>query len=371
MRKFILFLVQPREWTLKELCSDTERKKIKEFVGWTQKFKSSDVNFPTDLVLGPEQMEVINSEKRVVIMEGEAGTGKSTVLWALLFKHSGKHVPIEELKHVVFYIPSHKTTLINRTTGFVDEFCRVGWVKMITELEEAEIGRNTDTSVYLPDEVYDTNTIERNINRGRIYAVLIVTDQLSFSFNLFSRPDVEVIYFRKIYRCPEQISRRCSKIKRLLDQENVESNCCTLDKSYIRCLPLEMSYSNRPPLSENSSIVVRSYASLDDFDLLELIRNDKISKLNSDDKTSRLVVTWDVEQEKVGTLIRLITKHENLSVKKLKTENGFQLFQAGIEKLYPKFLTALNRRIEHSERRKNETRKDSILLSLQSNCSNF
>ena len=279
-------------------------------------------------------------------------------------KLSGKHVPIEELKHVVFYIPSHKTTLRDYIAAFVDEFCHVNWVKMITELEEAEIGRNTDTSVYLLDEVYDTNTIERNINRGRIYAVLIVIDQLSFSFSLFSRPDVEVIYFRKIYRSPEQIARCCSKIKRLLDQENVDSNCCTSDKSYIRCLPWEMSNSNRPPLSENGSIVVKSYASLDDIDMSELI---------SEDETSKLVVTWDVEKEKVETLIRLITAHENFPANRLKTENGFKIIRAGFEKFDPKVLTALNCRIEHLEtlEKKNETRKGSILLWLQSNCSNF
>ena len=55
-----------------------------EVVGWTRKIKSNNVKFPTGLVLGPEQLEVINSEKRVAIMEGEAGTGKTTVLLALL-----------------------------------------------------------------------------------------------------------------------------------------------------------------------------------------------------------------------------------------------------------------------------------------------
>ena len=322
-----------------------------EVVEWTRKLKINDVKFPTALVLGPAQLKVIESKKRVVIVEGEAGTGKTTVLLALLWKLSGKHVPVEELKHVVFYNPSYKTALKNYIAAFVDEFCHVNWVKVITELEEAEIGKNADTSVYLLDEVYDT-TIERNINRGRIYAVLIVTDQLSFSFNLFSRPDVEVIYFRKIYRSPMQIARCCSKIKRLLDQENVDSNCCTSNKSYIRCLPWEMSYSNQPPLSENSSIVVKSYASLeDDFDL---------SKLISDDETSKLVVTLDVEKEKMGTLIRLITANENFPANRLKTENGFKTIQAGFEKFYPRVLTALNCRIELLETREEKTKSEKV-----------
>ena len=48
--------------------------------------KKVKVNFPKELVMGPEQIEAINSTTPVTYLIGEAGSGKTTVLLALLYK---------------------------------------------------------------------------------------------------------------------------------------------------------------------------------------------------------------------------------------------------------------------------------------------
>ena len=54
--------------------------------------KRTDVKFPFNLVLGPEQLDATNSDAHFNLLIGEGGSGKTTVLLAVLFKHTGKHL---------------------------------------------------------------------------------------------------------------------------------------------------------------------------------------------------------------------------------------------------------------------------------------
>ena len=261
------------------MCSEEERQSIRQLVEWPNKGQQRGFPFPIDLVLGPEQMQAIKSgkekdkgqnsrkqkEKRVVLIMGEAGTGKTTILLAILSKYTGRHLEGKNLKRTVFYIPSHKITFRNYIKFFIEKFCAGNWVTIIGESEEEKIGKSID-SIYLLDEVYDINIVRRNINRGKIYAVLIVTGDMALRLQVFSRPDVELVYCRKVYRSPTDIAKSCSKLKRLIDMKKCGTDLLQRrsfnyndELSFThRDIPWEMSFSNQPPLSELCTVRVEA-----------------------------------------------------------------------------------------------------------------
>ena len=60
--------------------------------------KNKIINFPKELVKGPEQIAAINSTTQTTYLIGEAGSGKTTVLLALLYKFTRKHVKPKKLR---------------------------------------------------------------------------------------------------------------------------------------------------------------------------------------------------------------------------------------------------------------------------------
>ena len=227
------------------------------------------------------------------MLMGEPGSGKTTVLLALLFKYTGKHVSEEQKKKVVFSIPPHKTTFRDDIYSFIKEFCSREWVEVVMGLNESKICRNTGSTIYLFDEVYDANFLFSKLNVGKIYTVLIAGEKLAYSSDIFRfpRPDYEIVYFRKLYRSPAGISKVCVKLKRSMDKEKSTSGKCNqVPKFRFELIPWEMSLSNRQHMTETSPIMVKSYKSLE---LPELYR--------SIDK-SDFIVTLDL-QEKVKELL--------------------------------------------------------------------
>ena len=85
--------------------------------------KPTDVKFPTDLILGPEQLDAINSDANVNLLIGEAGSGKTTVLLAILFEFTGKHLKYCDLRKVIFIIPERKVAFTKYVEGFIKEYC--------------------------------------------------------------------------------------------------------------------------------------------------------------------------------------------------------------------------------------------------------
>ena len=235
----------------------------------------------------------INSERRVILLMGEAGTGKTTVLLAILFKYTGKHVTEEDRKKVVFSIPYHKTTFKKDIVFFVEQFCDREWVEILLGFDEERVCRNTGSTVYLFDEIYDINLISRTLERGKVFAVVIRGEKMLFESEIFRLPrsDLKLIYFRKIYRTPADISNCCVKLKRLLDKKSVKAN--SLNDHFPhqhQYIPWEMSFSTSTPLREENSIELKSYQSLQMEDLKSCIGK------------SDLIVTLNFEKEKIEKL---------------------------------------------------------------------
>ena len=278
---------------LQQCCSKEENQLTQKTVGWR---KSSILHFPREIVLGPEQMKAINSEKRVILLMGEAGTGKTTVLLATLFKYTGKHVTEEARKKVVFSIPYHKKTFKNDIVSFVEQFCVREWVEILLGFDEEKVCRNSGSTVYLFDEVYDTNFISRILERGKVFAVVIPGEKMLFESEIFRLPrsDLKLIYFRKIYRTPADISNCCVKLKRLLDKKSMKAKNLSGHFTH-QYIPWEMSFSTSTPLREGNSIELRSYQSLQMEDLRSCIgKSDLIVSLNFEKKkVEKLNIIFD------------------------------------------------------------------------------
>ena len=272
-------------------CSKTESKEIKQSVAWPEK---TVLEFPKTLVFGPEQQKAImQSKRRVTVLMGEPGSGKTTVLLALLFKYTGKHVPEIQKKKVVFSIPPHKTTFREDVYSFIKKFCSREWVEVVMVLSEREIGRDSGSTIYLFDEVYDTNFLTSQLNVGKVYVVLIAGENMTYASDIFRfpRPDYEIIYFRKLYRSPAGISKLCVKLKRLMDKERLTSGKSSQSQKFsLERIPWEMSLSNRHHVTETSAIEVKSYRS---FELSELY--------GSIDKTE-IIVTLNLRESKIKEL---------------------------------------------------------------------
>ena len=309
-----------RETPLHQCCSKEENELIQKAVGWR---KSSALHFPRAIVLGPEQIEAINSESRVVLLMGEAGTGKTTVLLATLFKYIGKHVSEKDRKKVVFSIPYHKKTFKNDILFFIKQFCVREWVEIVLGFDEERVCRNTGSTVYLFDEIYDTNFLSRILARGKIYAVVIPGEKMTFDLKCFHLPrsDLELIYFRKIYRTPAEISRCCVKLKRLLDGEKYERKnlvkANSLDYNSIhQNIPWELSFSNSVPLRGGNAIEIKTYRSL------------QMEDLKSSIGKSDLIVSLNFEKKKIEEMDVLFDKntvfHENTKDAKQNDKTSVQ-----------------------------------------------
>ena len=108
---------------LKDRWSDKHRKEAYLSLKYQKQKKPTDVEFPANLVLGPEQLEAINSDAQINLLIGEAGSGKTTVLLAILFKHTGKHLQHRDLRNVVFIIPEEKVAFTKYVAVFIKKHC--------------------------------------------------------------------------------------------------------------------------------------------------------------------------------------------------------------------------------------------------------
>ena len=69
--------------------------------------------FPEFLVLGPEQLKVIQESKHYnkIVLHGGAGCGKTFILLYMLYKNTSKHLNESDCTNVVFVIPEKKPNL--------------------------------------------------------------------------------------------------------------------------------------------------------------------------------------------------------------------------------------------------------------------
>ena len=118
--------------------SDKHRKEPYLSLRYQKPKKPTDVEFPPNLALGPEQLEAINSNAQINLLIGEAGSGKTTVLLAILFKHTGKHLKHRDLRNVIFIIPKQKVAFTKYVAGFIKKHCipECVYLRYFTDLPE-------------------------------------------------------------------------------------------------------------------------------------------------------------------------------------------------------------------------------------------
>ena len=189
-------------------------------LGLPSKNRSKRIHFPEELLLGPEQLKAINSEADTTFIIGEAGTGKTLVLLAVLFKYTGKHVNEKQLRQVIFFIPENKIYFRKDVNLFIEKYCQADWVQICGTVSDFP---SSSDNIYLMDEFYDSTDIELLFLPGVKVWVVAVSTCSEALFNPFFI-SVETIYLRKLYRSDPLISKLCAKISRLIDQKGTTAN---------------------------------------------------------------------------------------------------------------------------------------------------
>ena len=190
-------------------------------LGLPSKNRSKRILFPEELLLGPNQIKAINSEADATFIVGEAGTGKTLVLLAVLFKYTGKHVSEKKLRQVIFCIPKNKIQFRKNVDLFIKKYCQEDWVQ-IRDTIDASV--SCSNNIYLVDEFYDS-TDEKQLSLGsgiRKWVVAVCTSCEAL-FNPFCNGNLQTIYLRKLYRSDPLISKLCAKISRLIYQKRNEA----------------------------------------------------------------------------------------------------------------------------------------------------
>ena len=190
-------------------------------LGLPSKNRSKKILFPEELLLGPDQIKAINSEADATFIVGEAGTGKTLVLLAVLFKYTGKHVSEKKLRQVVFCIPKNKIQFRKDVDLFIKKYCQEDWVQF---RETLDLFLSCSNNIYLVDEFYDsTDTKQLLLVSGAKMWVVSVSTSSDALFNPVFFGNVQTIYLRKLYRSDPLISKLCAKISRLIYLKRIEA----------------------------------------------------------------------------------------------------------------------------------------------------
>ena len=178
--------------------------------------------FPELLVLGPEQLKVIQDSKRHdrCVLVGEAGCGKTLILLFMLYQNTSKHLSESQLKESVFVIPTQKTKLRVFVEKFVENYCNHDYVQ-IQSLESFDyFSNNRAGKLILFDEIYRSflsdNLVKISHVRAKIVVALGLFDGKTFGLNpdkVF--PKWTIFHLWSSYRNPYNISSLCKKIRLL------------------------------------------------------------------------------------------------------------------------------------------------------------
>ena len=191
-------------------------------LGLPSKNRSKKVLFPEELLLGPDQIKAINSKADATFIVGEAGTGKTLVLLAVLVKYTGKHVKEKNLRQVVFCIPKNKFRFREDVDHFIKKYCQEEWVQICETFDRS---RSCSDNIYLVDEFYDSTDKKQFLFAfGTRMWVIVVSTSSEALFNPYIMGNVQTILLRKLYRSDPLISKLCAKISRLDHQKRIEAN---------------------------------------------------------------------------------------------------------------------------------------------------
>ena len=183
-------------------------------------------NFPEFLVLGPEQLKVIQEIKhhdRCVFL-GEAGCGKTFILIYLLYQNTSKHLRENECKKVVFVIPKGKTEIKAFVEKFVEDFCNPKYVYIESLFALLHFFNFINGSeLILIDEFYPSDyTLKFFHARAKVVIALGLLDGNPFPSVLSSISSEWTIFnLRSSYRNQSNISSLCRKLRQLADGDRV------------------------------------------------------------------------------------------------------------------------------------------------------
>ena len=113
----------------------------------------------SDLILSPQQLSILRSGIRRLVVFGEAGSGKSSLLLALALEKCGKQVSSPE--HVYYFLPDRKSSFHEVLETFRQKYCKERYFHVTYLSKFEDIIKNTRSkATFLVDEVYHTDFAE-------------------------------------------------------------------------------------------------------------------------------------------------------------------------------------------------------------------
>ena len=193
-------------------------------------------NFPELLVLGPEQLKVIQESKHHdrILLVGGTGCGKTSILLYMLYKNTAKYLRENNCKMVVFVIPEKKTQLRLLVEVFVEEFCNPNYVYIQSFESFCDFSAPQAGKLILFDEIYTTLLSYSFDEFARVNAKIIVALGLmdgqpyeTFPSSIPSEWTTFNLWYS--YAIPPNISSLCRKLRQLIDRKLFFSHPIQLD----------------------------------------------------------------------------------------------------------------------------------------------
>ena len=187
--------------------------------------------FPDCVVLGPQQLEIINSASNRILIVGDVGTGKSLILLALLYKYTAKCLSLLDnpgYRNVLFIIPENRVEFRKYVEWFITEYCNLEFVffpQDLDSIDEKFIYRN-NIQLVLVDEFFLLGisnlslwlSLVENLD-VKICCTWSISFLNSFDFSLNTGTflhlnNFDVFGLHQVYRCPVNIAMLYSKLRR-------------------------------------------------------------------------------------------------------------------------------------------------------------
>ena len=182
-------------------------------------------HFPENVLLGPEQLEVITCKSNRILIRGEPGTGKTSVLLALLFMHTAKvkhHLQSPNFKKVLFFVHECKTEFRKYVEAFIDRHCDKRYAQVMpVSIQSSEFPVDGDAKLILFDEYpfpdYSFRVWKAFMNMPeevKLVSILTSSAAVHMPFARDFYCGWKTFHLKNGYRCPTNITLRYSKIRR-------------------------------------------------------------------------------------------------------------------------------------------------------------
>ena len=183
------------------------------------------IHFPENMLLGPEQLQVITCKSNKILIRGEPGTGKTSVLLALLFIHTAKvkhNLRSPNFKKVLFFVHESKTEFRKYVEAFINRHCDNTYAKVMPLGDEnLELAADYDAKLILFDEYpfpdYSSrfwNLISHMPEEVKLVWIMTHSAASHVPVARTSLHGSKTFLLKNGYRCPTNITLRYTKIRR-------------------------------------------------------------------------------------------------------------------------------------------------------------